>query len=70
MPVGMIQQDYRHLREAGFSDREASALAALAYGVTRDENGTTPHRLAWRYEELVRLDFLRFLVETGRLLGD
>jgi hypothetical protein len=67
MMLGTIQQDYRHLREIGFSEREASALAALAHGVNRRDEGSPPHRLAWRYEELVRLEFLRFLVESGRL---
>jgi hypothetical protein len=68
MMVGTIQRDYRHLREIGFSEREASALAALAHDVNGWSQAPAAHRLAWRYEELVRLEFLRYLVDTGRLV--
>jgi hypothetical protein len=67
MATWMIQQDYRHLRDLGFTEPEASSLIVLASRLRerREPPATQPH--AWRFEELLRLEFLRYLVESGRV---
>lgn len=51
---------YRRLRACGLTDTQAGDLTARAAGLTR---GGRP----WRLAEVQRLQFLRALVEQGRI---
>jgi hypothetical protein len=70
MSARPIRQDYERLRNCGFTKAEASSLIALANGLDRDERFVAAGRSAWRFEELLHLDFIRYLLQTGRLRDD
>ena len=58
---------YRSLVCAGLEPREAAALVAHADGIDRHHEGEALCNVTWRWQEIARLEFLRFLVATGRL---
>jgi hypothetical protein len=62
-----VHQRYRQLLRAGFTAQEAAALIARADGIDRHAEGELPNQSAWRWQEIARLEFLRFLVDSGRL---
>jgi hypothetical protein len=57
----------RSLVCAGLEPREAAALVAHADGIDRHLEGEELCNVTWRWQEIARLEFLRFLVTTGRL---
>jgi hypothetical protein len=62
-----VHQRYRQLLRAGFSAKDAASLIALADGIERHAEGEAPSGATWRWQEIARLEFLRFLVDAGRL---
>lgn len=62
-----VHDRYRQLLRAGFSRREAAGLIARIDGVDRHQEGDELCGVEWRWQEIARLEFLRYLVATGRL---
>jgi hypothetical protein len=67
-PGNTVHERYRQLIVAGFNQHEAASLIALVDGIDRHAEGESPSGATWRWQEIARLEFLRFLAETGRLL--
>ena len=59
-PAASLRADYEGLRAIGLSDSEAGNLSAHLAGLGHSRQG-------WRFPEVLRLLFLRSLVESGRL---
>jgi hypothetical protein len=64
-----IHERFRHLVRAGFSPSEATSLIARADGLDRHSEGELPSGSTWQWQEIARVEFLRFLVDSGRLGG-
>jgi hypothetical protein len=62
-----IHERYRRLLRAGFSPSEATSLIARVDGLDRHSEGEMPSGTIWRWQEIARIEFLRFLVDSGRL---
>jgi hypothetical protein len=66
-PARTVHQRYRQLLRAGFTPGEAASLIARADGLDHHAEGEEPTGSMWRWQEIARLEFLRFLVDSGRL---
>ena len=55
-----VRTTYRGLRRMGWSETEASSMAAHLAGLT-------PSRTGWQLREVERLLFIRSLVDDGRI---
>lgn len=55
-----VRATYRGLRRIGWSETEASSMAAHLAGLT-------PSRSGWQLREVERLLFIRSLVDDGRI---
>ena len=55
-----VRTTYRGLRRMGWSEAEASSMAAHLAGLT-------PSRTGWQLREVERLLFIRALVDDGRI---
>jgi cytochrome P450 len=64
-----VHQRYRQLLVAGFSPQESAALIALADGIARHAEGESPAETTWRWQEISRIEFVRYLAGNGRLGG-
>ena len=64
-----VHQRYRQLIRAGFTPAEAGALIAYADGLDRHGEGQAPPDAVWTWQEIERLEFLRFLADRGQLGG-
>lgn len=62
-----VHERYRRLIRAGFTRTEAAGLIAHIDGVDHHHEGEDLCGAAWRWQEIARLEFLRYLVATGRL---
>ena len=66
-PASTVHERYRSLQRAGFTEQESASLIACADGIDRHAEGELPSGVIWRWQEIARLEFLRYLVDTGRL---
>jgi hypothetical protein len=62
-----VRQRYGRLVQSGLTQQEATSLIARADGIVRRLEGEEPPQATWRWQEIAGLEFLRFLVDTGRL---
>ena len=60
--AGPVRETFQRLRLAGLSDTEAAALTAWLTGLQ-------PGGRAWTIAQVERLDFLRVLLASGRLVS-
>jgi hypothetical protein len=63
-----VRDRYRTLLRAGFTQHEATSLIAHADGIEGHPEGAQPSGVSWRWQEIARIEFLRYLVQTGRLI--
>jgi hypothetical protein len=62
-----VHQRYRRLLRSGFSQVEAAALLAHVAGIDRHAEDEPTCEAHWTWQEVVRLEFLRYLVDHGHI---
>ena len=68
-PRATVRQRYSQLLRAGFTAQESAALIAKIDGIDRHAEGQSPPASVWRWQEITRLEFLRYLARSGRIVG-
>ena len=66
-PKTTVHQRYMRLLRAGFTTTQSSSLIAMADGIDRHAEGELPAAIAWRWQEITGLKFLRYLARSGRI---
>lgn len=64
-----VHQRYRQLLTAGFNQAEAAALIAHAAGIDSHPVGETTCDVVWTWQQIAKIQFLRYLVDAGQLSG-
>jgi hypothetical protein len=62
-----VHERYRRLVCGGLSPQEAAGLIARIDGIECHVEGAEPSATTWRWQEIARLEFLAYLVGSGRL---
>lgn len=68
--VRTVRSRYLYLLQRGLTTNQSAALLAFADGITRYQEGTSPDDLTWSWREVAGLEFIRYLVVSGRMTGD
>lgn len=66
-----LYEEYSVARHGGLSESDAEEIVALKHGLSPAvPEGETPQRASWTLRELNALEFMRYLVSSGRLALD